>query len=157
MEKKGDECCCKKFDPKLWDNKKIVWKKKLFIKDKITNFFHIPLNFGGVMKRNMEKIEAAKAKVPKDFYFLEDNFFHSDIYIAVDKAVPGTNDVKLSATLDSKVYKGPYKDAGKFTKNLKSILDKKKITYKKLYYYYPYCPKCAKKYGENFVVILVEL
>lgn len=27
----------------------------------------------------------------------------------------------------------------------------------KLYFYYTTCPKCAKKYGKNYVVILAEV
>jgi hypothetical protein len=28
---------------------------------------------------------------------------------------------------------------------------------KKLYFYYTTCPKCAKKYGKNYVVLLAEV
>ncbi|MGE5758418.1 MAG: hydrolase [Sideroxydans sp.] len=28
---------------------------------------------------------------------------------------------------------------------------------RKLYFYYTTCPKCAKKYGKNYVVILAEV
>jgi len=28
---------------------------------------------------------------------------------------------------------------------------------KKLYFYYTACPKCAKKYGKNYVVLLAQI
>ena len=30
--KEGEDRCCKKFDPKKWDKKKVTWKGKLFVK-----------------------------------------------------------------------------------------------------------------------------
>jgi hypothetical protein len=28
---------------------------------------------------------------------------------------------------------------------------------KKMYFYYTYCPKCAKHYGHNYTVILAQI
>ncbi|KKS39949.1 MAG: hypothetical protein UV04_C0032G0001, partial [Candidatus Gottesmanbacteria bacterium GW2011_GWA2_42_16] len=64
--------CCEPFDPKPWQDpstgsgqvKTIVWKEKLFIKDHVTSFLHIPLNMGQKVIKNMELIEKAKAKAP---------------------------------------------------------------------------------------------
>lgn len=53
--------CCSKFNPEPWDEKEVTWQDKLFLKDKVISFFHIPLNFGKVMVRNMEKITKADA------------------------------------------------------------------------------------------------
>ena len=53
--------CCPKFDPAPWDEKEIQWDNKLFIKDKVFCFMHIPLNFGKVIVRCLEKIEKAGA------------------------------------------------------------------------------------------------
>jgi hypothetical protein len=30
-------------------------------------------------------------------------------------------------------------------------------TPKKMYFYYTTCPKCAKKYGKNYVVLLAQI
>ena len=46
--------CCPRFDPEPWDEKEVTFDDKLFVKDHVTSFFHIPLNFGKVMVRNME-------------------------------------------------------------------------------------------------------
>jgi hypothetical protein len=61
MSSKDRDQCCPRFDPAAWDGKEIRWQEKRFVKDRVTSFLHIPLNFGGVMKRNMSRIEAAGA------------------------------------------------------------------------------------------------
>lgn len=53
--------CCPRFNPETWEEKEITWTDKLFVKDKVRSFLHIPLNFGQVMVRNMEKIQKAGA------------------------------------------------------------------------------------------------
>jgi hypothetical protein len=53
--------CCPRFDPAPWEEQFIEWEGKPFVRDTVRCLFHIPLNFGGVMARNMERIEAAGA------------------------------------------------------------------------------------------------
>jgi thioredoxin 1 len=57
--------CCKRFDPAPWDRKELNFADRLFVKDHVISFFHIPINYGKVIKRNMEKIEAAGAKTER--------------------------------------------------------------------------------------------
>ena len=38
------EVCCSKFNPEPWDGKEILWKDKLFVKDRVRSFLHVPLN-----------------------------------------------------------------------------------------------------------------
>ena len=45
--------CCPRFDPNPWDEKEVSFKDRLFLKDRVMSVFHIPLNFGQVMKRDM--------------------------------------------------------------------------------------------------------
>ncbi|HUV82805.1 MAG TPA: hydrolase, partial [archaeon] len=49
--------CCPRFNPETWDGKEITFEDKLFLRDHVRSIFHIPLNFGKVMTRSMEKIE----------------------------------------------------------------------------------------------------
>ncbi len=56
--------CCPRFNPEPWDEKEITFETKLFVKDHVRSFFHIPLNFGKVMVKNMEMIQQADALVP---------------------------------------------------------------------------------------------
>ena len=150
--------CCPKFDPKPWENKVFTWKDKLFIKDKVFTLFHIPLNFGSVMVRLNKKIENANARMV-DGICLSDCLSKSkmNVYLAVDKAIPDANNVRISGKFLSKVYEGNFKDTGKWCKDFEIHAKSKNLDIKKLYTWYTTCPKCAKKYGKNYVVILAQI
>ena len=91
--------CCPRFNPGPWDKKEITFKDKLFIKDRVISFLHIPLNFGKVMVRNMEMISKAGALTPEPLLLSDENsMWGADIYIAVSKVVPGAQMVRLSGT-----------------------------------------------------------
>lgn len=81
----------------------------------------------------------------------------SDIYIAVSKEVPQAKTVRISGTFLTKVFEGPYKDAGKWVKEMKTYVKAKGREMKKMYFFYTTCPKCAKFYGKNYTVILAEV
>jgi hypothetical protein len=36
--------CCEPFNPEPWEDKEIKWENKMFIKDHVTSFLHIPLD-----------------------------------------------------------------------------------------------------------------
>jgi hypothetical protein len=150
--------CCPRFNPDAWEEKEITWTDKLFVKDKVRSFLHIPLNFGQVMVRNMEMIEKAGASA-KEMIVLSDekSMWGSDIYIAIGKDFIGSNAVKISGTFLTKVFEGPYKDMGKWTGDMNLFVSSKGKTAKKTYFFYTTCPKCAKVYGKNYVVILAEV
>jgi len=150
--------CCPRFDPKPWDGKEIRWKDKLFLKDHVTSIFHIPLNFGKVVVRNMEKIQAAGALVDVPLMLSDENsLFGSDIYIAVTKAVPNAEMAKISGSFISKAFEGPYKNMGIWIRTMKSYAEGKGKKIKKLLFFYTTCPRCAKHYGKNWTVVLAEV
>ena len=150
--------CCPRFNPEPWDGKEVTFKDRLFVKDRVRSLFHIPVNFDKVMVKNMEKIEAADALAPEPLMLSDENsLFGSDIYIEVSKDVPGAEMVKMSGTFLSKVFEGPYKDAGKWAKEMMDYVKSKGRELKKMYFFYTTCPACAKFYGKNYTVILAEV
>ena len=78
--------CCPRLEPGPWDDKLITWEKKMFLRDRVLSFLHIPLNFGSVMKRSMATIEAAGA-APDEMVVLSDenSLWGADVYIAISK------------------------------------------------------------------------
>lgn len=150
--------CCPKFDPEPWDEKEIIWDNKLFVKDRVASVFHIPLNFGQVIARSMAKIEKAGAKNVDNLMISDENsMWGADVYIAVDKEISGMETVKISGTFLTKVFEGQFKDVGNWVKQMGEFIRSKERTAKKLYFYYTTCPKCAKIYGKNYVVLLAEV
>ena len=150
--------CCSRFEPGPWDEKLITWENKLFLKDHVLSFLHIPLNFGAVMKRSMAKLEAAGA-VPEEMVILSDenSLWGADVYIVISKDIPGAKTAALSGTYLTKVFEGPYRDMRKWIEEMKSFVKSKGKLTRKMYFYYTTCPKCSKKYGKNYVVILAQV
>lgn len=154
----ADPNCCPEFDPIPWDNKMFEWKNKTFIVDNVCTFFYMPLNFSRVMKRLNKRIENASAK-NEDRLGLSHHTskWNMDVYIAVDKTIPGINNKSLSGRYYSKVYEGPYSDTGKWCKDYEHHVKSKDLQIKKWFMWYTTCPKCVKKYGKNYVVIISEV
>ena len=147
--------CCPRFNPDSWDEKEMVFTDRLFVKDKIRCFFHIPLNFGSVMKRNMDKINKADA-LDSEYLMLTDDksLWRTDIYIAATKDVPDAEMARISGTFLTKVFEGPYRNVGKWIKEMKLYVASKNKGIRKLYTYYTTCPSCAKAYGKNYIVLM---
>ncbi len=150
--------CCEPFDPIPWQDKEIVWKKKIFVKDHVTSFLHIPLNMGARIVKNMKLIEKANAKAPYQLMLTDEkSLWGSDIYIDVAKKVPGTQMATLSGKFLTKVFEGPYQDAGKWAETMKKYVEGKGKKMKRLYFSYTTCPNCAKAYGKNYVVLFAQI
>lgn len=153
-----DTGCCQPFNPEPWQDKEIIWNNKIFVKDQIASFFHIPLNMGKKVIRNMKLIEAAGAKSEQQLMLTDEkSLWGADIYIDVTKEVPGARMASLTGTFLSKVFEGPYQNVGQWAKEMKEYVKTKSKTLKKLYFSYTTCPKCAKAYGKNYVVLFAEV
>lgn len=154
----NDEQCCPKFDPKPWDEKEFEWQDKKFIKDSVKTFMFMPLNFGSVMTRLSKKVKDADADCP-DFICLAEHTskWHMDLFLSVNKEVNDAENMTLSGKYFSKVYEGQFKDAGKWHKEFIANTKDKGYELIKTYYWYTTCPKCAKKYGKNYVVMIAQI
>lgn len=149
--------CCDPFDPQPWQDKEIIWKDKVFVKDHVTSFLHIPLNMGKKIIKNLGLIEKAGAKAPYQLMLTDEkSMWDADIYIDVAKDVPNAQMTKLSGTFLTKVFEGPYQNAGKWSQEMKKYVEDKGKKIKKLYFSYTTCPKCAKAYGKNYVVLFAQ-
>lgn len=151
--------CCPRFDPEPWEDKEIQWDQKQFIKDKVFCLFNIPLTFGGAMIRCMKKVEKADAFTPAPPIVLSEHtsMWNIDLYLEVTKEIPDAENVMLSGTYVTKVFEGPYKNAGTWCKQMRQWVSAKSKTVKKMFMYYTTCPKCAKHYGKNYVVYFAEV
>ncbi len=147
--------CCPEFNPVPWGDQTFNWENKRFIRDKVFTVFYMPVNFGQAMKRLDRKVTAAGASVP-DWLCLSDHTskWNMDLYLAVDKDVQEAENTTISGNFYSRVYEGPFKDTGKWCKDFEEKARTKGLSIKKWYMWYTTCPKCAKKYGKNYVVVI---
>ncbi len=154
----NDETCCPRFNPDPWDGKTITWQGKRFMQDRVICLFHIPLNYGAVMTRMDAAIRAAGAKLQAPVMLADENsLWGADVFVEAGKDVPGAKMVTISGTFMSKVFEGPFSQVGRWVEAMKAWLTSENKRYSKLYSYYTTCPKCAKKYGKNYVVLLAKI
>ncbi len=154
--------CCPPFDPIPWDGITHEWKDKPFITDSIPQFMHIPLP--GAMDKMMKRItkkaeDLGIAADGKDFLLLahDPSPWKSVYYLAVTKDLPEANATKLSGKFMSRVFDGPYNMVPLFIKKMEKSAAAEDYSALKYYLYYTYCPKCAKKYGHNYIVVVAEV
>ncbi|MCL2792743.1 MAG: hypothetical protein FWD87_06600 [Spirochaetaceae bacterium] len=150
--------CCPQFNPLPWDSKILEWNEKKFVKDKVRTLFYMPLNFGSVITKIMKKIAEAQISAP-EWLCLSDSTsaWNMDIYLAVDEVVSGLENVTISGTFFSKVYEGNFKNAKKWCTDFEAQTKKIGLEISKTYMWYTTCPKCAKKYGNNYVVVIGKI
>lgn len=154
--------CCAKFDPTPWNEQTLEWQDKLFIKKTVPTFLHMPIPgmFGNMIASAWKQIEIAQAKPETKDYLLishDPSLWKSENYFHVTKEVPGAENVKLSGTFMTKVFEGPYSSIPTWIKEMENYISSKGKSIKKLYFYYTTCPKCAKKYGKNYVVLFAQV
>ncbi|MEL7656454.1 MAG: hydrolase [Bacillota bacterium] len=154
--------CCPKFDPTSWDEKTYIWDNKMFIKESIPVFFHIPLPWmlQRMISRMWNRVQEAKAAPDlKDFLLLsfDPSPWKSEYYMAVTGKVSGAEHVELSGTYLSRVFDGPYRSVPQWMEEMNAYVAKQNKMINKLYFYFTTCPKCAKNYGHNYVVAFARI
>lgn len=150
--------CCPKFNSAPWDKQTFKFENKLFVKGETFSLFHIPLNFGSMMKKVWGAVQKAKAQ--SDEYLMlsyDPSPWKGEHYIAVKKEIPNQKNTVLSGTFMTKVFEGPYKDAPKWMAETQKYVESEGKKMKKFYMFYTTCPKCAKHYGKNYVVAFAEI
>ena len=150
--------CCPRFDPTPWEGTLLVWDEKPFLKDHVTCLFHVPLNMGRRITKDLAMIEAAHARTAQPLMLSDEKSpWGADIYIDVKSAVPGATMSKLSGTFLTKVFEGPFRDAGKWAQEMRSFVTSKGQALERLYFGYTTCPACARAYGKNYVILFAKL
>jgi hypothetical protein len=78
------------------------------------------------------------------------------VYIAISREIPGARTTTLSGTFLAKVFEGSYRNMGKWIEEMRSLVKGRGGLLQRLFFFYTTCPKCSKKYGRNYVVILAQ-
>lgn len=155
--------CCPEFKPEKWDKKTFRWDNKKFIKDSLPTFFHIPFwpMIGKKITRMWTAVESSGAAAPDKMdtliLFRDPSAFRSEIYIAVEKDVPSENNVAISGDFAARVFDGGYNAIPKFIKMMDQYLAQTGKKAKDYYIHYAYCPKCVKKFGNNYMILFAQI
>lgn len=163
MKNTQNQICCPKFNVQKWNKKIHIWQNKKFVMDSMPTFFHIPFSsmIGQKITRMWTAVEAAKADAPNKedtlILFHDPSAFKSEIYISVEKKVSSEKNVTLSGTFISRVFDGGYNDITRFVKEMDEYLAKSNKKAKDYFIHYAYCPKCAQKYGHNYMIFFARV
>lgn len=157
--KEQNQECCPQFEIEKWNKKTFNWENKLFIKETIPTFFHIP--FPPIIgKKVMKMHDLAKkgdATIPDKtealILFRDPSAFKSEIYYAVTKNVEGANNTAISGSFVGMVFDGPYNNIPDYIKEMEKYLSEMKQLAKDYYVHYAYCRKCAKERGHNYIIL----
>jgi hypothetical protein len=150
--------CCPPFDPAPWEDRELVWKDKPFVKGHVTCLFHVPLNMRQVVMRDMAVIEQAHAAVDRPLMLSDDSSpWGADLYFEVKGLVPQASMAYVSGTFLTKVFEGPFRNAGQWANDMKRHVAAQGRELERLYFGYTTCPKCAKAYGKNYVVVFAKV
>ena len=80
----------------------------------------------------------------------------ADLYIEVTRPVPSARMTTLSGTFSTRVYEGPYHQSGKWVADMRRRMAEQGQAVEKIYFGYTTCPRCAKAYGKNYVILFAE-
>lgn len=152
--------CCPVPNVKEWDKRKVTFKDKHFIRMYTKSFMYVPLNMAKIMTELSEAAQKSGFAMPvQDAMILsrEISPWKAEQLYAVIQPVEDADNVTLNGIFLSRVFEGPYKDAGKWHKTLIEYAKEQGYDAKNIYFFYTTCPKCAKHYGNNYIVGLVEV
>lgn len=146
--------CCPRFNPEGWDNQHLHFENKKFVRAATSSAMHIPLNMGSVFTRVQGHSENADAADPATEIVLSHDLsaWESEHFFAVPKDVPSEEMTTLLGNFFTRVFEGPYRRAKDFDHDMHVAATAMGKMAKDVFFFYTTCPKCAKAYGENYIV-----
>jgi hypothetical protein len=151
--------CCPKFNPEGWDDQDLHFENMRFVQADTLAVAHIPVNMGKVFTRVQNHITDADAQLPEGYLVLSKDVtaFRGEHLFAVSRDVPGEKMITLSGDFITRVFEGPYRRAKDWYDEMQQLARDRGKTPKDVYFFYTTCPKCAKAYGQNYVIGLVSV
>lgn len=158
-----DQCetgCCPVPNIAEWDRKKLLFENRRFIRMYTKSFMHMPLNMGKIMTALDETVRNADAGLPMQQTLILSRDLSStkaEQLYSVSRPIEGADNVTLQGEFLTRVFEGPYKDAGKWHQEMLDYAKESKCEIESVYFCYTTCPKCAKHYGKNYVIGLAKI
>ncbi len=157
--KNAETGCCPRFDPAPWDDAVFDLNKFTFMGTQTKSFMYVPVNMGSVFTKAMKTIDDAGAVDPDRYLILSRDLspWKAEHHFLVTKDVPGMPRSDLAGKYYARVYEGPFKDMPRWMADFSAKAAAKGASTGAVYAFYTTCPKCAKAYGKNYVVLFGRL
>jgi hypothetical protein len=146
--------CCPSFDPKKWDGREFTWKNKMFVKQKVSNFFNCPPDFTETIER--AKVAGALPNEPL-MLSMDRELWASEVYVSVEKEIPEAEVVRFSGRFMAKVFEGSYKESRRLMEEMEKHVKSCGKKVKKMYFFYNVCSECGKTCGKEHTAIIAEV
>lgn len=156
---KNETGCCPVPNIQEWQDKNMQFEDRHFIRLHTKSFMYMPINMGKIMKKLDKTAEESGVKLPMQQAMIlsrDISPWKAEQLYSVSSPVDGADNVTLNGEFLSKVFEGPYKEAGKWYKQMQQYVKDAGKELKAMYFFYTTCPKCAKHYGKNYVVGLAQ-
>ncbi len=151
--------CCPRFNPAGWDGQVLHFDKKRFVRATTRALAHVPLNMGRVFARVQDHIATVGAEdIGQRLVLSRDpSAFAGEHLFAVTRDVPEEEMTTLSGDFVIKTFEGEYSMVPGWHAEMMATPRETGREPGEVWFFYTTCPKCAKAYGSNPVVGVVEL
>ncbi len=151
--------CCPRFNPEGWDGQELHFENKPFIRATTRSALHVPIDMGRVFQRVQRHIDNADARDVDNLIVLSRDLsnWKAEHLFSVSGQVPDEEPVTLTGDFITKVFEGPYREAGNWHREMQELAQSKGGSSDEVYFFYTTCPKCVKAYGRNYVVGVARL
>ena len=156
----NETSCCPIPNIGAWNKQKFVFKDKHFIRMYTKSFLYMPINMAEVMTKLTKAVQKTSFALPETQTMIlsrDISPWKAEQLYSVNKPIEGADNVTLNGTFLSLVFEGPYKDVGKWYRSLLDYAKKEGYKVKDTYFFYTTCPKCARHYGKNYTIGLIEV
>jgi len=151
--------CCPRFNPEAWEGRHLHFVDKPFVRATTRALLHVPIDMGRVFTRVQEHIEDADAQEPEGYFVLSRDISatQGEHLFAVTTSVPEEEMITLSGEYITRVFEGPYRRAKDWVHDMEVAAKAAGHRAKTVYMFYTTCPKCARDFGENYIVGVAEI
>ena len=151
--------CCAKFNPAGWDDQVLHFDKKPLCAGDHTVAGACALEHGKGVFAGTEPHFAGGAADPSQMLVLsrDPSAFAGEHLFAVTGDVPGEEMTTLSGDFLTQTFEGPFSQVRAWYDAMQAKAHAKGREPGEVWFFYTTCPNCAKAYGANPVVGVVEL
>ena len=151
--------CCPRFNPEGWDDQVLHFDRKPFVRATTRSLAHVPLNMGRVFARVQNALEVSGAEdIAQRLVLSRDpSAFQGEHLFAVKSPVAGDEMAELSGDFLTRSFEGPYSGVRDWYGDMQRAARRRGHEPGDVWFFYTTCPKCAKAYGKNPVVGVVQL
>lgn len=151
--------CCPRFNTEGWDDQSLHFENYPFVHAKTWSLMHVPVNMGKVFTKTAGAIDAVDGFDDEHNLVLSRDLspWSAEHLFAVTKDIPGQEMVHLSGDYRTKLCEGPYRDVEKWVDQFEDELEDQGLDAEEFYAFYTTCPKCAKTYGKNYVIVVARV